>query len=249
MLLDSQGTLKIADFSGSLVVGYNNTATVDYEVRSKLPSETEPSKRAEIFALGSAIYEMMTCKAPYKGRSYAEVQKLFKQDRFPEDFPTDFKNSSELRSVVERCWGKGGVYYESAGQVLDALNQLGPIPRCSLAYFEVFFKEKAPKTPAIPRIQSLPRTSPPPPKEERRAKKAIRSSKTRRSSDRKPYVDLKRNKIRSTEHRNVIESFPKWSIHRPDRSERHINSLVHSFQTLFFGNARAPAGRRGGYYD
>jgi len=247
MLLDSHGTLKIADFSGSSIDGCKYPASVDYEVGSKLPSETEPTIRADIFALGSAIYEIMTSKVPYKGKPYTEVQRLFKQEVFPDDFPKGFKNAFELRSVVERCWGKGGVFFKTAGQVLDALDQLGPVPRCSAAYFEVISKSK---TPAVSKVHQESASPPNPQKEEQQAEKATRSPKTK-PRKRELYVDSRRNKTRSPRHRNyreVIESPLKRRSHRQDHLEKHVNRLVDSFQTFFLGHARAPHGRRGGYY-
>lgn len=124
MLLDSHGTLKIADFAGSSVARCRFPASVDYEVGSKLPGEVEPTIRTDIFALGSAVYEMMCRKVPYKGRPHTEVQRLFKQHRFPDDFPTDFDSATGLRLIVEKCWGKDGNSYATVDEVLAELNAL-----------------------------------------------------------------------------------------------------------------------------
>lgn len=116
MLLGSNGTLKIADFAGSLVNGYG--ASVDYEVGSRLPGESEPTVKTDLFALGSAIYEMITGTQPYKGRSYTEIQRLYKQNRFPD---SDLNTFPDIRNIVKKCWQQA---YDNSAQVLYDLEKV-----------------------------------------------------------------------------------------------------------------------------
>jgi len=120
MLLDYQGRVKIADFAGSSVKWSGFASSVAYEVGSKLPGHSEPTERTDIFALGSAIYEMITHKPPYHGLPYGEVQNRFKQGIFPDEFGSFL----DLGSVIERCWGKRGRFYANAEEVLEALARL-----------------------------------------------------------------------------------------------------------------------------
>ena len=72
MLLSSDDTVKLGDFAGSSIDG--SPSTVDYEVRSKLPGSDEPDEISDIFALGSAMWEMATGSPPYEEKSWREVQ-------------------------------------------------------------------------------------------------------------------------------------------------------------------------------
>ena len=80
MLLDAKDTLKVADFAGSSIDG--SDASVNYEARSRLPRISRPTEKSDIYALGSALYELATCRLPYSGESYKNMQKLYKQERF-----------------------------------------------------------------------------------------------------------------------------------------------------------------------
>ena len=125
MLLDANDILKIADFGGSLIKGSNTPSSVDYEVGSRLPGQIKPTRRSDIFALGSTIYEMIICKTPYKGKRDLEIQHLFKAGRFPEDIPYDSRTARGLRSVIERCWGKGDEFFVTVKEILVELENLG----------------------------------------------------------------------------------------------------------------------------
>jgi len=114
MLLDSTDSVKLADFAGSSVDG--SVATVGYEIRSRLPGADEPNEMTDIFALGSAMYEMATGKRPYEDKSAREVQNLYKRGRFPK-----LSEIPDLGRVIENCWQQ---LYGSAREVVDDLDNI-----------------------------------------------------------------------------------------------------------------------------
>jgi len=113
MLLDARGRLKLADFAGSSIDG--SDASVNYEVRSRLPGLSKPTKKSDIFALGSALYELETGSPPYSGESYKAVQNLYKKEKFAD------VSMLELGPIIKKCWRQG---YDSAGDVVVALDRL-----------------------------------------------------------------------------------------------------------------------------
>lgn len=127
MLLSlSKDTVKLADFSGSSIDGAPWTATVDYEYWSKLPGSDEPSQTADLFALGSTIYEMATGSPPYENKSWREVHGLYKRSKFP-----DLSAIRHLGPVILKCWKQE---YKTADEIvydLESNSKLGLIRRDS----------------------------------------------------------------------------------------------------------------------
>lgn len=113
MLLDDDDNLKLSDFAGSSIDG--SKATVVYEDWSLLPHRDIPPVKRDLFALGSAIYEMSTGHPPYPNKSKAEIQNLYWNEIFP---PT---NGLALGSVIRLCWER---YYSTAGQVVIAIRDI-----------------------------------------------------------------------------------------------------------------------------
>jgi len=107
MILSTDGTVKLGDFAGSSLDG--STPTVDYEVRSKLPGIVEPDEMSDLFAMGSAMWEMATGLPPYNDRSWREVSGLYKRNRFQ-----TLKSMSDLDRIIKKCWNQG---YKSAQEL------------------------------------------------------------------------------------------------------------------------------------
>jgi len=108
MMLSADGTVKLGDFAGSSIDG--SPATVDYDVRSKLPRTDEPDEISDIYALASAMWEMATGSAPYEDKTWREVHGLFKRSRFPK-----LKSMPDLDWIIRKCWMQG---YSSTQEVV-----------------------------------------------------------------------------------------------------------------------------------
>lgn len=102
MLLDHNDTVKLCDFSGSSIDGME--ATINYETRSRAPFSTdEPDKNDDIFALGSAMYEMCLGHSPYHDRTDREVAAFFANQKFPSR-PRHINR--DFWAIIEKCWKK-----------------------------------------------------------------------------------------------------------------------------------------------
>ncbi|KAE8446095.1 hypothetical protein EG329_012603 [Mollisiaceae sp. DMI_Dod_QoI] len=115
ILLDSKNNIKLADFAGSAIDQLD--ASVNYEVRSRLPGITRPTKQSDIFAFGSAFYELATGSTPYAGKSYTSVQNMYKNKKFPEDVD----GISYFGPTIRKCWQQG---FKSGKDVMDALGRI-----------------------------------------------------------------------------------------------------------------------------
>jgi len=230
MLLDIHGILKIADFAGSSVVRSAFPPSVDYEVGSKLPGESEPTIRTDIFALGSAIYEMVTGRPPYKGRPYAEVQMMFMEDRFPQDF----ENVPELQPIVEKCWMRCGSFYNRAEEVLADFYALSSPPsRPSNIYANV------PKV-VRQKTHSSPTIDPPVKVSSKLSRKVHKERKTPQT-----YADSRRNRKESRKcYINDKEKETGRRHSRKRHQEDPVSQLVQSFRILWSGHSRLSQNKR-----
>ena len=114
MLLDSSDAIKLADFAGSSID--DSDVSINYEVRSRLPNVSKPNKKSDIFALGSAMYEMATGHRPYEKLSYSTIQSLYRKG----EFPKDVDEIPELGKVIRKCWERR---YDTAWDVVRALGE------------------------------------------------------------------------------------------------------------------------------
>lgn len=86
-------------------------------VRSFLPREctTVPTVATDLFALGSAIYEMITGHEPYEELEEAEVEERYMKLHFPDLEPV------VGGEIIQKCWMVG---YGSAHQIVHDLSAL-----------------------------------------------------------------------------------------------------------------------------
>jgi serine/threonine protein kinase len=116
MLLDSNDNLKLADFAGSFIDGsYATDATVNYEVRSRLPGINRPTWKSDIFALGSALYELVTGSPPYAHESSRDIQIWYKKETYED---VSMLPLPDFGPIIAKCWRRG---YSDAKEVVRAL--------------------------------------------------------------------------------------------------------------------------------
>lgn len=119
MLLDCDNNLKLCDFSGSSIDGCD--ASIDYETRSQIEfGNKQPTFKTDLFALGSAMYEISTGKPPYHDREDYEVIKLYGAGQFPYDC---LGKNEELRHIIKNCWEQ---HYDSADDVVRDIEKWAP---------------------------------------------------------------------------------------------------------------------------
>ena len=120
--------LKIGDFGGSLIEGYHDSVPpITEESAYELPLrgrsfKERPARKRELFALGSAIYEIMVWAAPYEGLADKDIELKFAAEVFPglEGVPAGH--------IIQMCWDEK---YESSDEVVEALMALA-VPRREL---------------------------------------------------------------------------------------------------------------------
>ena len=91
---------KLIDFGSSAVLGERGLGAEEarYSCPSKIRANKLPSFQSDIFALGSAIYEILTGSPPYKDITSDEAEERFEMLQFPDTA------SLEAGDVILRCW-------------------------------------------------------------------------------------------------------------------------------------------------
>lgn len=114
IFLDKQLNTRLGDFAGSSIDGS--------ELLVACPSSHEPPWsctmiKADIFALGSVYYQIMTGNAPFDQYSDDDVKEFFKDGNYPEVMCL-----GAVGDIIENCW-KGR--YEDMEAVLRDINLQG----------------------------------------------------------------------------------------------------------------------------
>lgn len=110
ILLGTDNHAKLCDFAGSKIG--DEDAWISYEVRSQHPDYIgkQPTEETEIFALGSVIFEIWTCRPPYASDPDPVVREKFSAC----EFPLSFIEEVSVREIVRRCWSSD---YRSVAEV------------------------------------------------------------------------------------------------------------------------------------
>jgi serine/threonine protein kinase len=95
--LDEEFNLKLGDFAGSSIDG--EPVLVCYETSYEHPEMTDISIKSELFAVGSALYEIMTGSRPYEGQSDFAIKAAYRRGNFP-----DLADLDALAYVITNCW-------------------------------------------------------------------------------------------------------------------------------------------------
>ncbi|KAK2761199.1 hypothetical protein FQN54_001720 [Arachnomyces sp. PD_36] len=115
VLIKEDRDVVLCDFASSQYKG-RPIPKMTYEVRASRPSPDHCYQIADdLFALGSAIYEMETGHGPYHRKSDNQVKKLYAKGDFPST------RGLKLRNVIEKCWH---VDYYEAQEVLDEIRSV-----------------------------------------------------------------------------------------------------------------------------
>ncbi|KAF2757457.1 kinase-like protein [Pseudovirgaria hyperparasitica] len=105
IFLDGNMNAKVGDFAGSSLDGHPLMVRVTASHRS--PGSLLLAQ-ADIFALGSTLFEVTCGQSPYDGQTDKEIKDLFEKSLFPET-----KHLGPIGNIITGCWkGKYKTAYE-----------------------------------------------------------------------------------------------------------------------------------------
>ncbi|KIH93384.1 hypothetical protein SPBR_04386 [Sporothrix brasiliensis 5110] len=112
--------VKLGDFGASLLAGHAFKPTFCEETQYELPlrgrnfKDRPPIKR-DLFALGSAIYEITMWKRPFQGMSDEMVELSYARETFPS------LEGNMAGPIIQKCWDEE---FDRAEEVSEALARL-----------------------------------------------------------------------------------------------------------------------------
>jgi serine/threonine protein kinase len=123
IFLDEDLNAKVGDFAGSSLDGSPLMVAVT-------PSHRYPglllSKRADIFALGSTMVEVLCGQTPYEGCTDKEIKDLFDKSKFPET-----KHLGPVGTIIAGCWEGKLTSADEVSESIDGISFLFKI--CGLS--------------------------------------------------------------------------------------------------------------------
>jgi serine/threonine protein kinase len=111
------GVTKMTDASTSLT-GTGAIGTIDYMAPEQIMAAKEVDKRADIYALGVMLYEMVTGEKPFKGSA---AQILFAHLQQPPPDPNDDIQRSIAKVIMQAMSKKPEERFQSASEFFAAL--------------------------------------------------------------------------------------------------------------------------------
>ncbi|CAN1131882.1 Serine/threonine-protein kinase STY13 [Linum perenne] len=107
MLLDSQRTLKIADFGVARVEAQNprdmtgETGTLGYMAPEVLDGKPY-NRKCDVYSFGICLWEIYCCDMPYPDLSFAEISSAVVRQNLRPDIPRCCPSS--VAGIMKRCW-------------------------------------------------------------------------------------------------------------------------------------------------
>jgi serine/threonine protein kinase/WD40 repeat protein len=151
LLLDNEGVLRIADFGLARKIedpALTQSGTLIGTPRYMSPEQADAARRpvdqrSDIYSLGATLYELLTCRPVFEGKTPQEVliQIIGREPVAPRKLNTTVPQ--DLETIVLKAMAKRpGDRYQSAGQLADDLRhwlklepiharRIGPIGRTS----------------------------------------------------------------------------------------------------------------------
>ncbi|PSN73785.1 kinase-like protein [Corynespora cassiicola Philippines] len=111
-LLDDTLNLRLCDFSGSLFGDLDGAAMESTRFFLPRDPRATPNVKSDLFALGSAIYYIMSGREPYDNLSDDEVEARYSRGDFPG------VDSISCGQIIKSCWDGG---FDCADEVFQAL--------------------------------------------------------------------------------------------------------------------------------
>jgi len=213
MLLDGSDVLKIADFSGSSITASSDSpamsAMVDYETPSQIPGQEERDEKSDLFAFGSAMYEMAIGLPPYNGLPPREIALRYRKGQFP-DLGQLEASYSAFTEIIHNCWHQK---FKSAHEIVKEL----------ILHYESICEGHISSVDRHSQESSDPRT----PEEVPRRKSEAKSLNLRRQFHGSTHDKMTRRhasnmKTRKRRPKNSVRNGPKASVLRS-----MLQSLVH----------------------
>src|SRR5437867_8154892 len=130
VLITEQGRVKIADFGVARLPGSDLTRSDQFVGSPGFMSPEqlkggEVDGRADLFALGVILYQLLTGKAPFEGESVSEV--LYRISTQPADPPSETHHdvSPDFDPILEKALAKDPAQrYQSGHDLIEALSPL-----------------------------------------------------------------------------------------------------------------------------
>ncbi|HEU5367679.1 MAG TPA: protein kinase [Ktedonobacterales bacterium] len=130
MMLDRWGKVKVVDFGLARVAGVNAITRVGTVVGSLYYVSPEQllgrqlDGRADVYALGVALYEMITGKRPFVGKNLAELSRAILMGPLEEPSKLDASIPASLEAILLRALARDrDQRYSSAGELEEELRR------------------------------------------------------------------------------------------------------------------------------